>query len=116
MERAFTFDDMTFVARARSVGGTLQVGIYDSAGECLLASEVPSGAPAAAGKGGAKTAGNTTSKGGKSVANKSVANKTAAGKVTANKRKGGAAPEDTAITQLIEQFKAKVENGEIDLA
>jgi hypothetical protein len=51
MERQFTFDDMTFVARSETVDGTLQVGIYDADDECLLSAEYPK---PAAGKAGAK--------------------------------------------------------------
>jgi hypothetical protein len=91
MERKFSFDDMNFVAKAERVEGALQVGIYDAWDECLLSTEVPlaAAAPAAA---------TTPAK-------------------PAKKRKGApASAEDRAITDLIEQFKQKVEDGEIDLA
>ena len=90
MERKFSLDDMKFVAKSERFEGTLQVGIYDAWDECLLSADYP--ASAAANPAPAKPAG---------------------------KRRKGAAPagdEDAAITDLIEQFKHKVEEGEIDLA
>jgi hypothetical protein len=90
MERKFSFDDMNFVARAERVDGALQVGIYDAWDECLLSRDIPAGA-------GAPDA--------------------AAQTKPAKKRKAGpTTEEEQAITDLIEQFKQKVEDGEIDLA
>ena len=90
MERKFTFDDMKFVARSERLDdGALQVGIYDAWDECLLTADYPAGAPAAA----------------------------PSAKPASKKRKGAApSEEEQAITNLIEQFKQKVEDGEIDLA
>jgi len=90
MERKFTFDDMKFVARSESLDdGALQVSIYDAWDECLLTADYPAGTPAAV-------------PGAKPAAKK---RKTAAG-----------SDEERAIADLIEQFKQKVEEGEIDLA
>jgi hypothetical protein len=86
MERKFTFDDMKFVARSEQVDDVLQVGIYDAWDECILSAEYPAGAPVPAGK--------------------------KAGK----KGKAAGTDEEKAIASLIEQFKQKVEEGEIDLA
>lgn len=44
MERKFLFDDMTFVAKSKRVGGTLRVGIYDAWDDCRLEADYPSAA------------------------------------------------------------------------
>ena len=41
MERKFSFDDMEFVARSETIGGTLHVGIFDAYGERIHASQQP---------------------------------------------------------------------------
>jgi len=91
MERKFTFDDMKFVAKSERLDdGALQVGIYDAWDECLLTADYPAGAAAAAVSGA---------------------------KPTPKKRKTAApSEEERAITDLIEQFKQKVADGDIDLA
>ncbi len=90
MERKFSFDDMKFVAKSERLDdGALQVGIYDAWDECLLTADYPAGtAPTPAAKPGGK----------------------------GKKGKAAVSEEDTAINDLIEQFKQKVEEGEIDLA
>ena len=90
MERKFSFDDMKFVARSERLEDTLQVGIYDAWDECLLSADYPA----------------------------ATTPTSAPAKPAAKKRKGTrvAGDEEAAITDLIEQFKRKVEEGEIDLA
>jgi hypothetical protein len=90
MERKFSFDDMKFVAKSERFEDTLQVGIYDAWDECLLSADYPAAA----------------------------ASTPAPAKPAGKKRKsaGPANDEEAAITDLIEQFKRKVEEGEIDLA
>lgn len=56
MERKFSFDDMTFVAKSERVGGTLRVGIYDAWDDCRLEADYPSAA-----KGKAKAKGKAAS-------------------------------------------------------
>ena len=91
MERKFSFDDMKFVAKSERFEDTLQVGIYDAWDECLLSADYPAVAAVSA---------------------------SAPAKAAGKKRKSGgpASDEEVAITDLIEQFKRKVEEGEIDLA
>ncbi len=90
MERKFSFDDMKFVARSEQIDDGFQVGIYDAWDECLLTGDYPAASAAASAP--AKPAG----KKGKTARASSA--------------------EEAAITDLIEQFKHKVEEGEIDLA
>lgn len=54
MERKFSFDDMTFVAKAERVDGALHVSIFDAWDECLLEADYPAAAPKAKGKAKAK--------------------------------------------------------------
>jgi hypothetical protein len=51
MERKFSFDDMTFVAKAERVDGTVRAGIYDAWDECLLEADYPAPPPKPKGKG-----------------------------------------------------------------
>ena len=55
MERKFSFDDMTFVAKSERVGGSLRVGIYDAWDDCRMEADYPIGAKAK-GKGKVKAA------------------------------------------------------------
>lgn len=86
MERKFSFDDMKFVARAERVDGAVNVSIFDAWDECLLEAHYSEATPKAKTKGKAKN--------------------------------GAAAPvhEEKAIADLVDAFKKKVEEGEIDLA
>jgi hypothetical protein len=87
MERKFSFDDMTFVARAEQAGDVLRVGIYDAWDDCRLEANYP-----AAGKSKGKAKG------------KAAASTTAT------------SAQEQAIDDLIASFKRKVETGEISLA
>jgi hypothetical protein len=92
MERKFSFDDMTFVARSEQVGDVLRVGIHDAWDNCRLEADYPAG-----GKGKAK--GRAKSKGVAPAATPTVSS-----------------VQEQAIDNLIASFKRKVEAGEIDLA
>lgn len=41
MERKFSFDDMTFVAKTERVGDIVRVGIYDAWDDCRLQADYP---------------------------------------------------------------------------
>ena len=41
MERKFSFDDMTFVAKSERVGDLIRVGIYDAWNDCRLQADYP---------------------------------------------------------------------------
>jgi hypothetical protein len=110
MERKFSFDDMTFVARAERVDGVVRVGIYDAWDDCRLEADYPASDAAPAPAPQPETKGATKAKGGKA---KPAGTKAGGTKASATKTAGA---EDRAIDDLIASFKRKVEDGEIDLA